>query len=255
MNNRKFYITGQSDALHFTNAVLQENGYTVSQAPDKSVTHLLLPVPSFDPTGNIKGGKPLTDILQQLPKNITIIGGQLTHPALAGYNTIDLLEDPIYVAENANITAHCAIRLAMAQLPITLRGCQVLIIGWGRIGKCLATLLKDLGAQVLVAARKEADRAMLGALGYHAIDFATLASALPHCRVVFNTAPYMVLPEALVQHCSSQCLKIDLASVKGIDGNDVLWARGLPGKDVPETSGALIAHTVIRIIDGKEFTI
>ena len=145
--------------------------------------------------------------------------------------------------------------LAMAQLPVTLCGCQVLVIGWGRIGKCLAVLLKKLGAQVLVAARKETDRAMLDALGYDAVDPLLLPTVLPRCRVIFNTAPFMVLPEALMQHCNPKCLKIDLASVRGIEGEDVLWARGLPGKDVPETSGALIARTVIRMIEGRESTL
>ena len=44
----------------------------------------------------------------------------------------------------------------------------------------------------------------------------------------------------------------DLASVKGIAGDNVIWARGLPGKDAPEESGTLIAKTVLRYALGKE---
>jgi len=40
--------------------------------------------------------------------------------------------------------------------------------------------------------------------------------------------------------------------VKGIEGSHVIWARGLPGKDTPESSGKLIAKTVIRSLDRKE---
>ena len=36
-------------------------------------------------------------------------------------------------------------------------------------------------------------------------------------------------------------------------GKDVIIARGLPGKDAPESSGELIARTAIRIAAGKEF--
>ena len=46
-----------------------------------------------------------------------------------------------------------------------LADCKVLVIGWGRIGKCLAALLKGLEADVTVVARKETDRAILHALG------------------------------------------------------------------------------------------
>jgi hypothetical protein len=50
----------------------------------------------------------------------------------------------------------------------------------------------------------------------------------------------------------SDCLKIDLASQIGIEGDDVLWARGLPGKDAPESAGWLIARTIERLLAGKE---
>ncbi len=252
MNKPIFYIAGQSRALFYAAAELIRQGYKVLTAPNDTVTHLLLPTPSFDPDGSIKGGGPLEEVLSQLPKDITVVGGNLKHPALAGYVTADLLQDSMYVAQNANLTAHCAVRLAMEKLPVILQDAQVLIVGWGRIGKCLADLLRRLGARVWVAARKESDRAMLCALGYHAVDMQTLADILLYCRVVFNTAPVMVLPEDLVRYCPSECLKIDLASVPGIAGNDVLWARGLPGKDAPETSGKLIASTIIRITAGKE---
>jgi len=90
--------------------VLEHAGYQILHEPCKSVTHLLLPVPSFTTEGSVRGGSDLSDLLQQLPKNICVIGGNLTHPALSEYNTIDLLQDPVYLAKNANITAHCAVR-------------------------------------------------------------------------------------------------------------------------------------------------
>ena len=41
---------------------------------------------------------------------------------------------------------------------------------------------------------------------------------------------------------------MDLASKKGIAGNDVIWARGLPGIHAPEESGALIARTILDLL-------
>jgi len=37
-----------------------------------------------------------------------------------------------------------------------------------------------------------------------------------------------------------------------MEADDVIWARGLPGKEAPESSGELIARTVLRLIAGKE---
>ena len=100
--------------------------------PCEQVTHLLLPVPSFGPDGSIVGGGNLGTLLSLLPKEITVIGGNLDRPELDYYATADLLRDESYLALNANITAHCALELALNQLPVILDGCKVLVIGWGR---------------------------------------------------------------------------------------------------------------------------
>jgi len=209
--------------------------------PCEQVTHLLLPVPSFAPDGGIVGGGNLSTLLTLLPKDITVIGGNLDRPELDYYTTADLLQDANYLALNANITAHCALELALDQLPVILDGCRVLIIGWGRIGKCLGKLLQQLGAQVSVCARKESDRSMLAALGYRALKLEQVDPAA--YRVIFNTVPTMLFPT-----CPGNALKIDLASRLGLGSEDVIWARGLPGKDAPESSGQLIANTLIPML-------
>lgn len=237
------FIAGCSPALTYARSALRP--YLTGDPA--AATHLLLPVPSFEPGGNVKGGIVLEDILCLCSQDITVIGGNLEHPALEGYQTMDLLKDPFYVAENAAITAHCALGLILTGLPVTLAGQHVLVIGTGRIGKCMARLLQSLGAAVTIAARKETDRAMAAALGYQ--------TAAPGCwnpklyRVIVNTVPAPVLDES---ECDPDAMLLDLASVRGITGGRVNWARGLPGVCVPETSGKLIAETVLRLIAGKE---
>ena len=244
MTNCKFYTAGYTPALCYAINFLKAQNCTFLSHPE-GATHLLLPVPSFEPDGRIKGGGELSTVLAALPPSITVVGGNLDRSELSGYKTVDLLQDPLYLAENAEITAHCALKMAMSKLPVTLAHCPTLVIGWGRIGKCLAGLLRRLGADVTVAARKETDRAMLTALGYSAADTAAL-NTVPF-RLIFNTVPTMLL-----SHCPGNALKIDLASMPGLGSADVIWARGLPGKDAPESSGALITRTVIRIAAGKE---
>lgn len=238
MNDCQIYTAGHTDALSYATEFLKQHDVSVESQPEKS-THLLLPVPSFESNGSIKGGGNLAELLNILPKDITVIGGNLNCPELLEYKKVDLLQNPYYLAENADITAHCAIKLAMAQLPVTLKDCSVLVIGWGRIGKCLGKLLRQLGAQVTVAARKDVDRAMLSALGYRTVDTENLNTSA--YRVIFNTAPVMICP------CTDgNGLKIDLASNLGLGGSDVIWARGLPNRDAPESSGKLIAQCVLK---------
>ncbi len=252
MSKYIFYPANNSPVLRAAGETLKAKGYGVVSRPCESVTHLLLNVPSFDADGKAKGGTDIDALLAQLPKNVAIIGGNIPTDRFPGHKVYDLLRDETYLADNAAITAYCALRLAMMELPSTLRGCRVLIIGWGRIGKCLAALLWALEADVTVAARKERDRAMAHALGYHAEIPATLGQNLNCYRLIFNTAPAPVLSEEQICHCREDCLKIDLASTLGIGGTHVIWARGLPGKDAPESSGRLIAKTAIRLIGRKE---
>ena len=252
MNDLTFYCAGSSKALYYAAAFLMEEGAVFLPCPDHTVTHLLLPIPSFEADGSIKGGGNLFEILSALPKTVTVIGGNLRRTELEGYEVLDLLEDPWYLARNASITAHCALELALAKLPVTLEKCPVLVIGWGRIGKCLANQLQALGARVTVAARKESDRAILSALGFCAEDSANLGPNLMRYRVIFNTAPELVINESQGKYCQQDCVKIDLASRLGIAGHGVIWARGLPNKDAPESSGMLMAKTVIRLLREKE---
>lgn len=221
-------------------------GLTVAKSPSRTVTHLVLGVPCR------MDHKELNELLRKLSGDVLIFGGFLDRQELEGYRCYDLLKDEDYLAQNAAITAHCALWIAMHQLPMTLQQCPVLILGWGRIGKHLAGILKGLGADVTVAVRKEDQRAMLRAFGYEAETLPVSDYILPRFRVVFNTVPAPVLSKEALSHCRADCIKIELASSPGMEGEDIVDARGLPGKLAPENSGKLIARTVLRLCAGQE---
>lgn len=252
MNNRLFYIAADTEPLRHTRIFLEARGCKTTWSPVPDITHLLLPVPAFQPGGSLSGGGDLNSILENVPKNTIIIGGNLNSPALSDYATFDLLQDEIYLAQNAAITAECALRIATQALPITLQHTQVLILGWGRIGKCLGNLLKAIGADVTITARKDTDRAIAAALGYSTIHPRDLTPRLGRYRIIFNTVPAIVLTGAQSANCRPDCMKIDLASKPGIGGSDVIWARGLPGKMAPETTGQLIARRILDYCMKKE---
>lgn len=250
MESNLVYPAGTTQANRHAAQYLKASGIPIIDHPSPEVTCLLLDVPSFGSNGTLRGGGDLEQLLAMLPPDITVVGGNLQHPALAQYRKLDLLQDAHYVSVNAAITADCALRVAGERLPVVFRDCPVLIIGWGRIGKCLGQMLKALGAKVTIGARKTVDRAMLTALGYEAVDTAGLESHLSQFRVIFNTAPEKILSGEALAQCRS-CLKIDLASKQCLEGSDVIWAKGLPGIHAPESSGALIGKTLIRKI-GEE---
>lgn len=247
MQRTLLYPAGSTDAVHIAAKKLAPS---VIDHPTPEVTHVLLDIPSFRSDGMLRNGDSPERILERLPENATVIGGNLSQNVLCGRKTIDLLRDEIYLAKNAAITARCAIRLALPYLGITLLGCPALIIGYGRIGKSLALLLKSLGADVTVAARKVSDRAMVEALGLHAVATDALKSIIPQFRLIYNTVPAPVLDKDAPYRLN--CIAIELASKPGIAGT-VIDGRGLPGKLAPESSGMLIAETITRLIK-EDFT-
>lgn len=223
MESIRFCTYGHSPALRHARNLLEGWGYGFTQNIEDA-THLLLPVPTKD-----------VDALPPLPNGIRVFGGNIP------YGT-DLLKDPYYLEENAAITAHCALRYADIQ-----PGMRVLVIGWGRIGKVLAKLLKELGAQVTVGLRKEKAWKEAEAAGIQPVWMQDWKAR--EFDVVYNTVPASVLFSG---ECREDATLIDLASTEGIFGHGVIRARGLPGKDAPEESGALIAKTVLRYALSKE---
>lgn len=228
------FCAGITPACIFLKEYLQSLGIPLVPDCRTDVRHVILDVPY----------RPVT-LPDSLPEDAVIWTGNPGTVDFGAHPVRDLLQDPCYVAENAAITAECAIQIAMSLLPITIAKAPVLIIGWGRIGKCLAQKLLALGADVTIAARKKKDRAMAHALGYHAVSMEELPLMLPHFRLLYNTAPEPVLEKEELACCKG--IKIDLASRRGLPGEDVLWARGLPGIHAPQSSGELIAKTFIRL--------
>ena len=166
-NGTVLYIPRSQAIIHAARE-LERIGISTTKTCAPDVTHLLLPVPSFS-----NGDGYLAHLLAELPEDIIISGGNLTSPLTDGYRAVDFLQDPYYLAENAAITARCAIQMLQERAE-NLSQKQALIIGWGRIGKCLAEVMARLEAEITVAVRNPRDKAILEALGYKSMDIAKI---------------------------------------------------------------------------------
>ncbi len=157
---------------------------------------------------------------------------------------------------NAPPTAEGAVQIAMEELPITIHGARVLVLGYGRVGRAAAGRFAALGAKVSVAARKYADLAWAEAEGYTAERIGELEPWLCGYDLIVNTAPARLLGEKELSGLKPGCLVIDLASRPGgVDfeaaaalGVKAIWALSLPGKVAPVSSGRYIRDTVYNIL-------
>lgn len=246
MNRNRIYCAGATPAIRYAGQRLQSMGFSISQKAEWDVGHVLLDIPSFREDGKLRTGGSIDTLLSSLPKDIIIWGGNVDCAATEGYRKTDLLQDEEYLAKNAAITADCALQVAAPLLTATWQESPALVIGWGRIGKCLSKLLKDIGNNVTVAARNPAARCALQSMGYLTTDLQQIHQDADKYRIVFNTVPDTVIGDAHAE-LWQRCIRIDLASRKGIAGEGVIWARGLPGIHAPESSGRLIAETISRL--------
>lgn len=227
-----------NEALRRCGEILSGLGLRVADTYINDMTHLIAPVP----TPKEYAG----EFLSRSDNPITICGGNIDPSDYETHRVVDFLKDPFYLADNAAITAECAVRLLGEQLP-DLFNCRILILGWGRIGKCLGKFLQQIGANVTIAARKESDLAMIHALGYQAAPIRDIHREVRCYDAILNTVPAMILPDLQFDGVA-----IELASKPGMNGTNIISARGLPGKMAPEKSGELIARTFIRLALSRE---
>lgn len=204
----------------------------------------------------------INEVLKAVLKNQFFIAGRISEKIVQLsqiYNVycIDLLKREEMAVLNAIPTAEGAIQIAMEEMPITLHGSNALILGYGRIGKILANMLKGIGANVFVEARKYSDIAWIKSYGYHPIFLNTLEKYLPGMDVIFNTIPSIILSTDMLNKIRNECLIIDLASKPGgVDferanqlGLKAIWALSLPGKVAPVTAAEFIKETVYNILE------
>lgn len=171
----------------------------------------------------------------------------------ASYQDPNVLE-PFAIA-NACPSAEGAIISAFSRTGGCVAESRCLIVGYGRIGRVLARLLLAWRAQVCVAARKCEARAWARAEGCRAIDLADLPEAAAWADMVFQTAPVMLVDEALLRHMRpdayisdlTRCgVDLDAAEALGIPA----WRdSGIPGRYAPKAAGKILYDTIVRSED------
>lgn len=224
----------------------------------------VLPIIPFDEVGNINtpcfSGKLATaKIYSMLKKNAVVFVGnddkrvweKFPETAVVNYMSREEL-----CLKNAIPTAEGAVMTAIRELPVTLNGTSVLIVGAGRIGTALTMILRGFGADVTLAVRNGKGVAKARILGVKSVFTKEMGSDY---ALVFNTVPELIFDRERLFGFDKNTLFIDLASRPGgIDfdgaaelGRKVIWAQGLPGKTAPVTAGEFVAETVSSILDER----
>lgn len=207
------------------------------------------------------GGKITKEIIEKIYSDTLKIDSGLTKDEInikikdKNIKVYDILKDEANVILNTIPTAEGAIAKAIQDTNFSLVNSNVLVLGFGNVGKTLCKMLKDLGANVYAEARKESDLAWIDVYGYNPIPLQKLRENICKMDIVFNTIPHLIVDKAMLILMSKETLIIDLASKPGgIDfesakklGINAYLYSGIPGKIAPQTSGYYILKYIKRI--------
>ncbi len=171
-------------------------------------------------------------------------------------NCKDYFKREDFTLLNAYITAEGALQVLLNNFEGSVLDSKILICGFGRIGKCLAKILKDLNAQVYVSARKAEDFAKITINGYKPLHTKNIKE-VKGFDVVFNTVPSLIFTKEILKNTHKNTLFIDLASLPGgIDKSaakeydiDVIHALALPGITAPKKAGEIIKDTIVKMLE------
>lgn len=247
----------------------KQGSYVVNSVEEacKGAEVLILPMPGTDPNGLIRAvyteeKLELSEkIVRSLAPNALVIIG-VARPFLREwarkyrFTLLEIAEMNEVAILNSIPTAEGALQIAMEELPITIHGARVSILGFGRVGLTLGRMLRNLGAEVTVVSREPAELARAYELGCRQAGFEQLGRVMQSVDVVFNTVPSMVITQDVLKMSNPEVLIIDLAAQPG--GTDfeaansfgikAILAPGLPGKVAPLTAGKILANVIPRLI-------
>ena len=161
---------------------------------------------------------------------------------------------------NAQLTAEAALMLAIKAMPTSIFGSRCLVTGYGRIGRAMAQMLRLMGAQVTIAARRTEHFAHAAANGIGHCTYAELPAQAGRYQLIINCADAQVLDAQVIAKLDEKAVLIDLASRPGGTdweaarerGLNAIHALGLPGKYAPLSAAQIIKETVLAMTEEED---
>ena len=270
MKEQVLWLPGGDGRQRELGRLLAQEGHMVREGPScpEGCTLVVLPMPVSREEGLLftpewEEAAPLDRIFSQIPAGAFLCGGRVSprvRAAAEGYG-LDLRDYAAredFLAANAVPTAEGAVQLAMEELPITIQGARVLVLGFGRVGRAAARAFQALGAEVTVAARRESIRCEAEKLGLTACGL--VRPPYPCQDLVVNTVPAPLLTGETLAELGPETLILDLASAPGgvefeaarALGLRAIHALALPGRVAPRTAAAIVRDTIFHMLDESE---
>lgn len=200
----------------------------------------------------------LAEIFSSIEKNTRVFGGVINPKlmeavTLRGIKIYDYMDDERVKIRNAQLTAEGTVELVIKLTKKGIFGSNILVCGYGRIGKFVAKYLNAMGGNVTVSSRKDEVLTEAFCNRYQAVKTQNIGEKIDQFDLIINTVPALIFDEKLLKKCNGETKIIDLASAPGgVDFDrakelqiDVIHALSLPGKTAPISSAQIITNYIL----------
>ena len=285
MRKMNFWIVGGDGRISITAQLLAQDGHTVhafALAPDipgviyeddlgevNTADCVILPFPVQNDQGYLATpGVPdknyeMSFVLDKpQPGGPVLIGGFIL-PELVeqlevrGLKVHDIFKRADMAVATAIPTSEGILMYAMQETPFTICGSNVIVIGYGNVGRCCAERFNALGAHVTVVTFELPQYAWANAIpGLVGIHENEIGNFLGDVDIVINTAPTATLGQAELEALKAGCLILNPASKPCTDpalaeklGHRYLRIGHIPGKVAPWTAGVSVKNVICALLE------
>lgn len=261
MKVNKFLLLGNDKKVQECRNRLISQGFRAEVEADKTILKqlqnydcIVLPLPTVS-NGFISGTDFTVDALLE----------NKGEEQYVFYGNIDLSEvnkcysyynDESFLIKNSLLTAQGVLKLIVENTDSSFFGTTAAVIGYGRCGKMISSVLKGIGMKVTVFSRRNSSVTQAYFDGYLSENISVINDVIGNFDVIVNTVPHHIITENGVNKLAFNNTYIEVASKPyGFDLNKTdlfnfkyILGESLPGRFFPKSAGINIADTVIEIL-------
>ena len=177
---------------------------------------------------------------------------------------IALMEDNDVKKENSIPTVEGIIGDLVYNTPSTINQANILVLGYGNIGKLLVEKLRALDANVAVGVMLENDFEYLKKQDintFYTNDHQLFSDAIKQSQIIINTVPSLMLNKDFLDLVGENAYILDIASAPhGVDKDyadekclNHKLSLGIPALVAPKTAGLILYKKINKMIGGEKW--
>lgn len=257
------------DLLGFNDEIIGTSKISLNDIDISKYDVILFPVSGVGNDFFIKSNENIKlsiDFLKNSKENVLIFSGINTEclDRMLNYSkktATFLMKDKEVIKENVIPTVEGILADIIINTDITIRNSNVMVIGYGNVGKVLVRTLEYLNANVTVSIELDKDKEILDLLSIPSVyskDINNMISKISKQDIIINTAPSLVLDNKYINYYKDDVYILDIASYpygidkKLLDNSNIKNKiySSIPNEVAYKTSGIILTKKINSYLGG-----